>query len=185
MQRITLVTLTTEREGKMRRIIGCLMVSSLVLVNSAIAGHIPPASSISDMVIFYEVAGNPPHIGPAAPTDAKSLDEVMQKVQKDFSPDKAMVWGIVGLEGAEGHLVTTLMVMTKDGNGVKGWNVVIRQGKTERTYISIENKKQAVMAQSVGMYVLLAQIDMTAVDPSLSADTLDAKVKPYLEYLQK
>lgn len=169
----------------MRRINSGFVVGLLIIANSAIAGHISPTSSISNKVIFYQVAGNPPHIGPAAPVGAKSLDKVMQKVMKDFSPNKAMVWGIVGLEGAEGHLVTTLMVMTKDGSSVRGWNIVIQKGKTERTYISVENKKQAKMAQSSGMYVLLAQIDIEGVNPDLTADVLDAKLKPYLEYLQK
>ena len=170
----------------MRRIIGGLLVGLLTMANSAIAGDIAPTSPISDKVIFYQVAGNPPFIGPAAPKGAKSLAEVMQMTMEAFfSVEKAMVWGIVGLEGAEGYLVTTLLIMTKDGNGVRGWNIVIRRGKTERTYISVENKRQADMAQSSGMYVLLAQIDMKAVDPTLSAKDLDAKVKPYLEYLQK
>lgn len=170
----------------MRRIIiGGLPVGLLIVASSVIAGHVAPTSPISDKVIFYQVSGHPPFIGPAAPKDAKSLDEVMQKTAKEFFPKKAVVWGIVGLEGAEGHLVTTMLVMTKDGNGIRGWNIIIRGGKTERTYINVENKRQADMAQSSGMYVLLAQIDMKAVDPTLSAKDLDAKVKPYLEYLQK
>ena len=100
---------------------------------------------------------------------------------------------IFTLGGNEGRFITTSLVFTRDGHtegwgtGFRGWNIITNEdgkGEIKRTYVSSENKKQATMAFGGALYVVLAEINLSAVDPKLSAENLDAETKPYFDYLK-
>lgn len=167
-----------------------------MLASSAYSGHVPPESPVSDKIIFYQVSGNPPYIGPAATQSLKSernTDKFLETIFKNLPENQAFILTIFTLGGNEGRFITTSLVFTKDGytkgwgTSFKGWNIITnrdRKREIERTYISSENKRQATMAFSGALYLVFAEIDLSAVDPKLSVEKLDAKTKPYFDYLK-
>ncbi|OGZ95922.1 MAG: hypothetical protein A3H69_03610 [Candidatus Sungbacteria bacterium RIFCSPLOWO2_02_FULL_47_9] len=172
------------------------MLGVTMLASFIFAGHIPPKSPVSDKVIFYEVFGNPPYVGPAAPQSLKSernTDKFLETLFKNLPENQAFILMIFTLGENEGNFITASLVFTRDGytegwgTGFRGWNIITnRDGKEkiQRTYVSSENKKQATMAFNGALYLVLAEIDLSAVDPKLSAENLDAKTKPYFDYLK-
>lgn len=151
-------------------------------------GHQPSTTSpIKEQIMFYVVAGNPPFIGPAAPSNvARTSDGLLKYAIQNASEKEAFVFESFTLEGEKGTFLTTLLVFTKDGTGFKGWNLVINKdgnGKTEKKYISVANEEQADLVLDQAMYMVLARIDMAATDEKLTPEQLDQKLKPYLDYL--
>ena len=172
------------------------MLGVTMLASFIFAGHIPPKSPVSDKVIFYEVSGNPPHVGPTAPQSLKSernTGKFLESLFKNLPKNQAFILMIFTLGGNEGRFITTSLVFTRDGHtegwgtGFRGWNIITNEdgkGEIKRTYVSSENKKQATMAFGGALYVVLAEINLSAVDPKLSAENLDAETKPYFDYLK-
>lgn len=162
-----------------------ILVALSLTTSTAYSGHQPSTTSpIKERIVFYVVAGNPPFIGPATPSNiTKTPNDLLLYAIENASDKEAFVLETFSLAGEKGSFFTTLLVFTKDGNGFKGWNLVITGGKTEKKYVSIANGKRADMVLAEALYMVLARIDLDATEERLSPEALDQKLKPYLDYL--
>lgn len=101
--------------------------------------------------------------------------------------DKAYFLATFALGGKEGYFLTTSIVYTKDGNGMKGWNVINNRGGkglTERKYFSVANKEKADIALGGALYLVATEVPLEATQENISTERLDMLLKPSFNYLK-
>lgn len=100
---------------------------------------------------------------------------------------KAFALATFTLGGERGYFLTTMFVFTKDGEGVRGWNVVINRdgnGVTERKFISPSNGEVADVVLSDVLYAVATEVAVAATNKNLGDKELDEHLKPTLDWLQ-
>jgi hypothetical protein len=137
--------------------------------------------------LFYMVSPNF-YEGPDVPSDAeiagqRDLFDLIRATE-----GKVFVLATFTLTGAEGSFLTTAIAYTKDYEGIRGWNVVIRglpmTMDRERMFFGVENGEMANMVLSGALYMVGLEIPIESIDETLDHDGVDALFNTSLEYLQ-
>lgn len=140
---------------------------------------------IATKKLFYMVSPNF-NKGPDMPYFTGNSPEALFKAV-EAKNNRAYVLATFTLGGQEGYSLTTSIVYTKDGDGMKGWNVINnRNGKglTERKYFSVANKEKADIVLDGALYLVATEVPLEATQENISADRLDVLIKPSLDYLK-
>ncbi len=135
--------------------------------------------------LFYMVSPNL-NKGPDFPVNmaANSPGDFFNLVKA--TDNKAFLLVTFTLGGEKGYFLTTAIAYTKDGDGMKGWNIVSNRngkGEIERKFFSKANGVTADMVLNGALYLVATEIPLEATNESIQNKNLDGLLKPSFDYL--
>ena len=140
---------------------------------------------ITTKKLFYMVSPNFSK-GPDMPSTVaiNSPEDFFNTIKA--ADNKAYVLATFTLGGKEGYFLTTAMVYTKDGDGMKGWNIIKnRDGKNkiEQKYFSVSNKEKVEIVLDGALYLVATEVPLEATREGITTNDLERLLKPSFDYL--
>ncbi len=98
---------------------------------------------------------------------------------------KAYFLATFTLTGAEGYFLTTAIVYTKDGDGMKGWNIVDDKSRKtrEQKYFSVSNGVRADIVLNGVLYLVATEVPLEATKEDIKTTDLERLLQPSFDYL--
>src|SRR3989344_2806869 len=131
--------------------------------------------NITTKKLFYMVSPNF-NKGPDMPSTivVNSPEEFFNAIKAEDG--KAYFLATFTLGGKEGYFLTTAMVYTKDGDGMKGWNVIKNRGgknKIEQKYFSVSNKEKVEIVLDGALYLVATEVPLEATREGITTNDLE------------
>lgn len=165
-----------------------VIVTTMILATSfACSNTNQDQQDVTTKKLFYMVSPNF-HKGPDFPGTASVSSP------KDFfniikaNKGKAFFLGTFTLAGNEGYFLTTAIVYTKDGSGMKGWNIIKNRGnngKLETRFFSKVNGVTPEIVLDGALYLVATEVSLEATRENIDAKKLDVGLlRPSFDYLR-
>ena len=136
--------------------------------------------------LFYMVSPSF-HIGKDWPRNLSPKDPNDFFAYIKPSDGKAFALATFTLEGEDGTFLTTLLAYTKDGDGLKGWNLILNRdgkGNIERKYVSVANGEKAELVLTGALYLVATEVPIAATQEDATAEEVDTLLDPTLKHLR-